>query len=45
MANEELKGLNIIAVDVLDLMMEEKEKFRNFSADEEDFLPEYLLKI
>lgn len=45
MANEELKGRNIIAVDVLDLMMEEKEKFRNFSADEEDFLPEYLLKI
>lgn len=45
LAREELKNQNISTFDVLDLMMEEKEKFTDFSAKEDEYLPEYLLKI
>lgn len=45
LAKEELKGRDVIEIDVLDLMMKEKEKFKNYSSMEEDYLPEYLLKI
>ncbi len=45
LTKEELKGRDVIEIDVLDLMMKEKDRFRNYSSMEEDYLPEYLLKI
>lgn len=45
MAREELKNHKLYLIDVLDLMMEEKDLFQDFSKDEENYLPEYLLKI
>lgn len=40
-----LSNHTLIKVNVLDLMMNNEDKFINFSSDEENYLPEYLLKI
>lgn len=45
LAKEELKGRDVVEIDVLDLMIKEKDRFKNYSSMEEDYLPEYLLKI
>lgn len=44
-ARDELASYPVHPVDVLSLMMEKKDAFRNYSSDEENYLPEYLLKI
>lgn len=44
-AIEELKDQNLVKVRVLDLMLENESEFKDFSADEEHYLPEYQLKI
>lgn len=44
-ANEELSSHQITSVNVLSLMMKHQSSFIDFSNNEEDFLPEYILKI
>lgn len=45
MAIHELEGQNLKKVDVLSLMMKYASSFKDFSKDEENYLPEYILKI
>ncbi|QOS39268.1 hypothetical protein DYE49_01900 [Treponema rectale] len=45
LANEELASQNLIKVSVIDLMMKYESAFKDFSNDEENYLPEYVLKI
>lgn len=45
LANEELASQNLIKVSVIDLMMKYESAFKDFSSDEENYLPEYVLKI
>ena len=40
-----LEGQNILPLSIIDCMMEYKDSFENFSSREEEFLPEYVLKI
>ncbi len=44
-ANEELSGHQLKKVNVLSLMMEHRDRFIDFSDKEEEYLPEYILKI
>lgn len=45
MALDSVKVKDIHKVRILDLMIAYRSKFKDFSADEENYLPEYLLKI
>lgn len=45
MANEELASHHLTTVNVLSLMMKYKDSFIDFSGKEEEYLPEYILKI
>jgi hypothetical protein len=45
MAIEELASQNLIKVSVIDMMMKYENSFKDFSNDEENYLPEYVLKI
>jgi tRNA A37 threonylcarbamoyladenosine modification protein TsaB len=45
LAIEELEGYPLTKVNILDLMVQFKDEFKNFSSHEEDYLPEYILKI
>jgi len=45
LAHEELKDHQIIDLNVLSLMMNHPTVFKDFSSQEEDYLPEYALKI
>jgi hypothetical protein len=45
LANEELASQNLIKVSVIDLMMKYESAFKDFSSNEENYLPEYVLKI
>lgn len=45
MAKDELQNHDIIEVETIDLMIEYSDSFTDFSDNEEDYLPEYLLKI
>lgn len=45
MAIQELSSQNLVRVNVIDLMMEFSSSFHDFSKEEENFLPEYILKI
>jgi tRNA threonylcarbamoyladenosine biosynthesis protein TsaB len=45
LALDELEGFSTIKIDVLTKMMEKRNSFEDFSDKEEDFLPEYVLKI
>ncbi len=40
-----LANQNLIKVSVIDLMMKYENNFKDFSNDEENYLPEYILKI
>ena len=44
-AIKELEGQNLIVVDVLSMMMKYETHFKDYSMEEENFLPEYILKI
>ncbi len=44
-AREELSSHPVRPLDILFLMMAKKDAFRDYSLDEENYLPEYLLKI
>lgn len=44
-AFEELQGQNCKRVDIIALMMKNEAAFKDYSDDEENFLPEYMLKI
>lgn len=45
MAVQELQGYHLKKINVLSLMIEHEKEFKDFSEDEENFLPEYLMKI
>lgn len=45
MAISELEGKNLIKINVLNEMMSHADAFVDFSKDEENYLPEYILKI
>lgn len=45
MAHEEIHNPNAIDISIIDEMIANREKFKDFSQDEENYLPEYLLKI
>ncbi len=44
-AIKELEGQNLIVIDVLSMMMKYETHFKDYSMEEENFLPEYILKI
>lgn len=44
-AFKELEGQNCKRVDIIALMMKHEAAFKDYSDDEENFLPEYMLKI
>lgn len=45
LAMKALEGFDIIPIDVMAKMMENKDAFEDFSDREEEYLPEYVLKI
>lgn len=45
MAKKELAGHAIKEISTIDLSIRYKTKFKDFSSDEENYLPEYILKI
>lgn len=45
MAIDELQGYDLKKVNVLSLMIDKEKEFKDFSEDEESYLPEYIMKI
>lgn len=45
LANEELKGRNLILIDTIEMMMDHPENFKDYSEDIEHYLPHYTQVI